>query len=71
MRRRGWVAARNHLAIMFEGRFGAKRLTGALLDRLTRRVHILKQSRTRRRRGCEKTAGEPAHAPEAGEIDSG
>ena len=60
--------------------FGAERLTGALLDRLTHHVHILemngesyrlKQSRARRRRGCGKTAGEPAHDPEAGEIDGG
>ena len=58
--------------------FGAERLTGALLDRLTHHVHILemngesyrlKQSRARRRTGIEKTGDEPPHDPETGEIN--
>jgi DNA replication protein DnaC len=58
--------------------FGAERLTGALLDRLTHHVHILemngesyrlKQSRARRRKSSEKAGDEPAHDPETGELD--
>ncbi|HEX2940568.1 MAG TPA: IS21-like element helper ATPase IstB [Rhodopila sp.] len=57
--------------------FGAERLTGALLDRLTHHVHILemngesyrlKQSRARHRKGAEKTDHAPNHDPETGEI---
>jgi DNA replication protein DnaC len=60
--------------------FGAERLTGALLDRLTHHVHILelngesyrlKQSRARRRQKAdEKVDDDPAHHPETGEITS-
>ena len=58
--------------------FGAERLTGALLDRLTHHVHILemngesyrlKQSRARRRRSIERAGDDPAHDPQTGEID--
>jgi hypothetical protein len=58
--------------------FGAERLTGALLNRLTHHVHILemngesyrlKQSRARRRKSSEKADDEPVHDPETGEID--
>ena len=58
--------------------FGAERLTGALLDRLTHHVHILemngesyrlRQSRARRRKNIEKAGDEPSHDPETGEIN--
>ncbi|MBS3023756.1 ATP-binding protein, partial [Acidiphilium multivorum] len=58
--------------------FGAERLTGALLDRLTHHVQILemngesyrlKQSRARRRKGIEKAGDDPPHDPETGEIN--
>ena len=58
--------------------FGAERLTGALLDRLTHHVQILemngesyrlKQSRTRRRKGIEKAGDDLPHDPETGEIN--
>jgi DNA replication protein DnaC len=55
--------------------FGAERLTGALLDRLTHHVHILelngdsyrlKQSKTRRRKGRDSAGDEP---PPAEDVD--
>ena len=58
--------------------FGAERLTGALLDRLTHHVQILemngesyrlKQSRARRRKGIEKAGDDLPHDPETGEIN--
>ncbi|WP_174503342.1 IS21-like element helper ATPase IstB [Acidiphilium sp. C61] len=58
--------------------FGAERLTGALLDRLTHHVQILemngesyrlKQSRARRRKDIEKTGDDLPHDPETGEIN--
>ena len=58
--------------------FGAERLTGALLDRLTHHVQILemngesyrlKQSRVRRRKGIEKAGDDLPHDPETGEIN--
>lgn len=58
--------------------FGAERLTGALLDRLTHHVQILemngesyrlKQSRARRRKDIEKAGDDLPHDPETGEIN--